>query len=87
MLGSDEGIKMGSSGCKFLIFVIVIVYGITLGIDVGTELGSLDGSYDGYNDGNCDDLLHRESLGSTDGKVQRTVLGNVDVITLGVEVG
>ena len=51
MLGSDEGIKLGSTDGKVLSTIRVNVDGIILGLDVGTELGSLDGSVDGFNDG------------------------------------
>ena len=36
MLGSDEGIKMGSTGYKLLGTIIVNIDVITLGIGVGT---------------------------------------------------
>ena len=36
VLGSDEGIKLGSSGGKLLVIIPVNVDGITLGLDVGT---------------------------------------------------
>ena len=55
--GSDEGIKLGSTGGELIGIILVNVYGITLGIDVGTYLGSLDRSFDGSNDGNTEALL------------------------------
>ena len=40
MLGSDGGIKMGSTGGKVPGTILINVDGITLGTDVGTDLGS-----------------------------------------------
>ena len=51
MIGSDDGIKLGSTDGKVLSTIPGIFYGITLGIDVGIDLGSLDRSFDGFNDG------------------------------------
>ena len=50
MLGSDEGIKLGSTGGKFIGTILVNLYVITLGLGVGIELSSLDGSFDGSKD-------------------------------------
>ena len=88
---------------KVLGTILRNVYIITLGIDIGTYLGSLDGSYDGSNDNQAEDLLLGDSLISTDGKVLGsyeliklglsyggvifTILGNIYVITLGIDVG
>ena len=90
---------MGSPDGKFLVNLLVNLYGVTLGLDVVTELGSLDGS----NDGLLEVLLLRGSLGYTDGKflgfgegikleniygeVIGTILVNVDGIALGVDFG
>ena len=79
------------------------VDGIILGLDVGTKLGSLDGSFDGSNDLNLEGLLLGGSLVYTDGKVLGsdegiklestdgkcfvTILGNVDRITLWLNIG
>ena len=41
MLGSDEGNKLGISGCNVFGTILGNLDGITLGDDVGTELGSL----------------------------------------------
>ena len=49
MLGSDEGIKLGSTHVEVVGTLLVNVYGITLGIDVGKELVSLNVSFDGSN--------------------------------------
>ena len=71
-LGSNEGIKLGSTDVKFLGTILGIlgnVYGITLGIDIRTKLGFLDGSFDVSNDGNLEGLLLGDSLRSTDGKL------------------
>ena len=38
VLGSDEGIKLGSTYGEVLGTILVNLYGITLGIDVVTEL-------------------------------------------------
>ena len=66
-------------------------------------MGSLDVSFYGYNDDKIQGLLHGDSLvytdskvhgsdeciklGCTDGKVLDTILGNVDGIILGLDVG
>ena len=79
------------------------VDGITLGLDIGTELGFVHGSFDGSNDVKLECLLLVDSLGSTDGKmigsdrciklgcndvkVLENVLGNVDGIIFGLDVG
>ena len=42
MLGSDEGIKLGSTYGKVLDTILGNVDGITLGLDIGTKLGFLD---------------------------------------------
>ena len=103
VFGSDEGIKLGSNGGKVLFNIIVNIYGITLGIDIGTDLGSLDRSLHGSNDWNIKssflggslrsndgkviDSNESIKLGSTEGKVFGTILGNLNVITLGLGVG
>ena len=56
-LGSDEGIKLGSTDSKLLSTIIGNVDGITLGLDIGTELGFLHGSFDGSNDVKIECLL------------------------------
>ena len=102
VIGSDEGIKLVSTDGKLLVTILGNVYGITLGIDVETDLGSLDGSFDRSNDSNIEGLLLGDSMGCTDGKVLGynegirvvttdskvfvTIIGNVDVITLGLDV-
>ena len=76
---------------------------ITLGVDVGTELEYLDGSFDGSNYSKLERMFLEDSLGYTDGKVivsdegiklgsmdgqvLDTILGNVRGITLGLDVG
>ena len=45
-LGSDEGIKLGSTNVKVLGTILGNVDVIALVIDFGTELGSLVGSFD-----------------------------------------
>ena len=47
MLGSYEGIKLGSNDGNKLVIILVNEDGITLGVDVGTYLVSLD-EYFGY---------------------------------------
>ena len=56
MLGSEKGIKLGSTNDKVIVTILGDVDGITLGPDNVTELGSLDGSFDGSNDGNLEGL-------------------------------
>ena len=103
MTGSDEGIKLVLFDGKVIGAILRNVDEIALGIDVVTDLGSVDVSFDGYNDGKLDRLLLLESLGYTDGKVLgsdediklettdakllETILGNVNGITLGIDVG
>ena len=69
---------------------------------LGTYLVSLDGSFDGFDYGNLERLFIGGSLGSTyvkapgsdegiklgstDSKVLGTILGNVDEITLGLDI-
>ena len=72
VLGSDEGIKLGSTDGKIFVIILGNGDGITLGLDVGTELLFLDGSFDGSNDCKLEVLLIGDSLLSTDG----TVLGS-----------
>ena len=97
MIGSDEGIKMGSTDGRFLFTVSVNVDVITLGIYFGTDLGYLYGSFDGFNYRKLEGLLIGDALGYTDGKVLGSykgikmglsggkvfvaILGNVDLIT------
>ena len=87
VLGSDEGIKLGSTYVKVLGTILEDVDGIIPGLDVETDLGYLDVSFDCSNDGKLEGLLIGESLGYTDGKVLITVLGNVDGITVEFDVG
>ena len=79
------------------------VDGITFGVNVGTYMGSSDGYFDSFNDGNLERLLFGDSLestyctvfgsdegiipGSDDFKMLVTILGNVDGIKLGIDVG
>ena len=103
VIGSDEGIKLELSYIKFIGTILVNVVGITLGIDGRTDLVSSGVSFDDFNDGKLEGLLLGVSLVSTDckvigsdevvklvstdGKVLRTILGNVDRITLDIDVG
>ena len=57
LIGSDEVVKLVSTGGKLFVTVFGNVDRITLGIDIETELGSLDGSLDGSNDGNFDGVI------------------------------
>ena len=57
MLGSDEGIKLGSADGKVLGTILGNIYVITLGIDLGTDLVSLNGSLDGYNYGKLEGIF------------------------------
>ena len=69
------------------IFVNVDV--INLGIDVGTEMGYSYGPFDDSNDGKREMLSSDEgiNLGSIDGILIDTILGNVYGITPGLDVG
>ena len=69
VLGSDEGIKMGSTDGKAFGTILGNVDRITLGINIGTDLGFLDVSFDCSNEGKLEGLFLRDLLGSTDGKV------------------
>ena len=51
MLGSDEGIKLGSNDGKLFGTILLNIDRITLGVDIGNELGFLDGSFGGSNEG------------------------------------
>ena len=42
VLGSDEGVKLGISGCVVIVTILINIDGITPGVDVGTVMGSLD---------------------------------------------
>ena len=103
VLGSDVVIKMGPFDGEVFGTILVNVDRITLELDFGTELGSLDEYFDVSNDVNIEGLLLGESLISTDGKVfgsdkgtklgsndgnvNCTIIGNIYVITLGLDVG
>ena len=103
VLGSDEVIIMGSFDGKVLSTILGNLDGITLGIYVGTDQGSLDGSIDGPNDGKFEGFFLGDSLVSTVGKVLGsyygiklvlsyckvlgTILVNVDLISLVIDVG
>ena len=65
-IGSDEGIKLVSTGGKVFVTILVNVDRITLGIDVEIEMGSLDGYFDGSNDGKFDGSFLGELHGSYD---------------------
>ena len=84
--GCNEGIKLVLFYGKVFGTITVNLYVITFGVDVGTEMGSVDGYFDGYNGGNIEGLLLGEYLGYTDGNVLSTIPGNVDRITLGIDV-
>ena len=56
LIGSYEGIKLGSNHVKVIGAILVNVDGITLGIGVGIDLGSLYGSFDRSNDGKLEVL-------------------------------
>ena len=55
------------------------IYGKLEGILLGEYLGYTDGKVLRYDEG--------IKMGSTDGKVLVTILGNLNVITLGIDVG
>ena len=50
MLGSYDGIKLGSTDGRVIGPILGNVYRIALGIDIGIELVFLDGSFDGLNE-------------------------------------
>ena len=103
VLGYDEGIIMRSTDGKLLVTILENVDGITFDIDFGKELGSIDRPIYGSNDGKLEIFLLGDSLvptdgkvlcpdegiklGSTDGEVLGTILGDVDVPTLEIDVG
>ena len=102
VLVSDEGIIMRLSDSKVLGNIPGNIDEILFGLDVETDLGYLNRSFDTSNDGNFEGFLIRDLLWSTygkvigfdegikqrytDGKVIRTILGNVDGITLRLDV-
>ena len=69
VIGSDEGIKLGSTDSKLLGAILEHINGITLGLDVGTNMGYLDGSNDCTNYGTLEGLLLGDSPVYTDGNV------------------
>ena len=101
--GNEKCINIGLFDGKLLHTILGDLDGITLVFDVGTDLGYLDGPFDGLNGAITNCLLLGDSLGYTDGKVLGynegielgynngkfldTVLGNVDGIILGIDVG
>ena len=103
LLGSDEGVKMGSTDGKVIGTILGYANGITLGIDFGTEIGAIEVSYYDSKDVKAEGLLFGGTLGYTHGKVlgsvERielvlsvvelfgTIFGNVNEITLGIDVG
>ena len=100
--GSYEVIKLGLYDGKVIGTILGNADIITLGIDVGTELRSSDGSFDVSNDGKIEGLLiggligcnggkvlgsnEGIKLGSTDGKLLGNIIGNVNRITIGIDV-
>ena len=69
LLGSDEGLKLGSTDVKVLCTILGDKNGIMILVDVGTDLGSIEGLYYGSNDVNIEGLLIGGTLRSTHGKV------------------
>ena len=103
VIGSDEGIKLGSTDVKVIVTIFWYIDLITLGLDVGTELGSFDGSFDGSNGVKLLSLYLGDSflftneilvssdegikLGFTYDEVLGTIFRDSDEITPGVDVG
>ena len=103
LIGFDEGIKLGYIDSKLIRTIVENLDGITLRIDFGKEIGSSDVSFDSSNDVKLYRLLLGYSMGSTYGKelesdggiklisnyskVLGNILGDIDVITLGLDVG
>ena len=93
VLGCDEAIELGSTYGKVPGTILVNIDVIKLVFNIRIELGSLDGSSNVSNDGNlgytyCKVFYSDEGikLGSTYGKVIGTILGDVYVITHGIDV-
>ena len=61
--------------------------GFSLGYTDGKVLGYDEGIKLGYNGGKVLGSDEGIKLGSTDGKVFVTILGNIDIITLGIYIG
>ena len=57
VIGSDEVIKVVSNDSKFIVTILVSVYGITIGLDFVTDMGYLDVFFDGSNDSNIEGLF------------------------------
>ena len=103
VIGSDEGIELGSMDGKVLGTILGNVNVITLATYVVTKFVSLNGFFDGSNDKNLESKLLGESLafadgkilgydegiklGSTDGIVFVSILGNAEGIVLVFVVG
>ena len=86
MLSYDEGIIIGPTDGEVIDTILGNVDGITLGLNIGTDLGFLDVSFDGSYDRKPEGLFIEDLLGSTDGKVLDTIIGNAYGITLGIDV-
>ena len=86
MIGSNKEIKLGSTYGKVIGTILGNVDGITLGLQVKIELVSLDGSSDGSNSGKVLEYDGWINSGSNNCKLIRTIFGNLDGITLGIEV-
>ena len=103
VLGSDVAIKLGYTYGKVLVTILGSVDGIKLVIDDGTYIGSFYGLFDGSNHGKLESVLPGDSIWFTDGKVIgsdkvsklslfdgkviATILGNVDEVTIALDVG
>ena len=103
VIDSYEGIKLWLSNGKFIGTILEDINVIKVRIDNGTKLGSLFGSFDGSNDGNLEGIFLGGSLLFYDGKVFGsddgiklglsdinmlcTILGNVDLIIFGIDIG
>ena len=103
MLGLYEGIKLGSTDGEVIGTILGDKDVIPLELDIGTYMGSIDGPFDGSDDRKVEIIFLGDSLGSTDGKILSSdegiklvstdskvvcnILGDIDVITLGVDVG
>ena len=103
LYGCDEGVKIGFLYGKVLGTILGSVDGISIGLDVGLQLRYLYGVFDHFNDRKIKGLLFGDSLEYNDGKVLGSdecikliytncngigsILVNVDVIILWIDVG
>ena len=79
VLGTDEGIILDSTDGELICSTLVATDAFTFGLDEGTEIGSSDGSF-------CSPH-GRTVLISSDGVLEGTIYGILEVSTFGISLG